>query len=438
MNQERRPVAIHVMTRLIRGGPTRPVLTSLDRLSRLGYRTVLVTGMAGEYEDEALDNLNLFPDLPVLRLPWFARAPHPLWDCRTLAALAGTVSRLRPSVVHTHTAKAGALGRLAARMAPEFHCRRVHTFHGHSLSREATGNLAPVWRLAERLLLWGATDLLITLSPGQRSEIIRHLGPRAESKTAVLPLGYDPSAYLGSADQVSRITEWRRPGDRLLAFVGRGVPVKGLDHLAHAHLRLAARSASSSIRLRVVVIGAMEPAVRSQVSRLLQAGALSQQWSFLGSIPNPLPLMGALDGLVLPSLSEGTPVSIIEALDAGLPVLASAVGGVPEMLSMRWERHGPGEWSTTPCAPRGLLLPPGDAEAWASALHNWIETPAFVPGDPLERQDFVRQVFHPARRGLDLDALYRLLGRQRGAQVSRSASSPLPRVAVEGQARPAL
>ncbi len=406
----RRPIAIHIVTRLIRGGPTRPVLAALGRLSQIGYRPVLITGMPGRYEDEALDVLDTFPDLPVLRMRVLRRAPQPFFDCRALAGLAGAAARLRPAVVHTHTAKAGALGRVSSRFARGGSCRRIHTFHGHSLTRESSGRMAPLWRAIERLLLWGATDLLITLSPGQRDEIVRRLGPRAARLSVVLPLSHDPTRYAPAGQRTLRVGEWRQPGERLLAFLGRGVRVKGLEGLARAHARLAARDRARAGRLRLIIVGPMEPGVLEGSRSVLAHCGLGAQWHFIGSVPNPLSLLPEFDGLVLPSLSEGTPVSIIEAFDAGLPVIASAVGGVPEMLAMRWERSAPGVWHTRPCAPRGLLLPVGETDAWAAALERFVDDPASVPGNPLARQTFVREVFDPDQGCADLDALYRRVG----------------------------
>ncbi|RMG45744.1 MAG: glycosyltransferase [Acidobacteria bacterium] len=439
MGRPQRPIAVHVVTRLVLGGPTRPVLAGLERLARRGFRTVLVTGVASSHEIEAREILEDYPDLPVLRLRCLVRNPAPHRDARALGTLAAAVRRLQPAVVHTHTAKAGCLGRLAAatgRRRP----RVVHTYHGHSMTRAAAGALGPCWRILERLLA-ARTDLILALSQGQRAELARLLGPRAAARMAVLPLGCELDG--GGAGSVPRVSELRPPGGRLLAFLGRGVPVKGLDRLARAHARAAARWPRLLDALRILVAGPVEPGVEREVRRVLAAGGIGERWRFVGPVVRPVPFLEQVDGLVLPSRSEGTPVAVIEALGCGLPVLAAAVGGVPDLLARDWIRDGPGRWRAVRREPRGRLLPPEDTEAWAAALAGFAREPGAVPGDPLERRAFARTVFDPDRRAEDLARLYGAIeaGMPRPAAAPRrtrplAASPGVP--PVPDQPRPAV
>ncbi|MDQ7006120.1 MAG: glycosyltransferase [Acidobacteriota bacterium] len=432
MESSARPLVLHLLTRLVVGGPTRPVLTSLDALGRRGFQPLLVCGKAGPHEEEAIASLEGYPELPVLRLDALIRSPSPGRDLQALAALRETLRRLRPRVVHTHTAKAGALGRLAGRLdggGPLL----VHTFHGHSLSKEASGKLAPAWRWIERRLLRHATDLLLTLSPGQRDEIAGLLGVRPGFPIRVQPLAFDPAACGPAPPWPPGAFSGSR---RRLVFVGRGVRIKGLDHLARAHARLVARSAKQARRLEVVVVGPVDPSVRAEVEGILGPYGLGPCWQWRGARPDPLREMARADGLVLPSRSEGTPVSILEALWVGRPVLASAVGGVGELLGCRWEREGPGLWQCRPASPRGLLLPRADAEAWAAALDAFVDDPGCVPGDPLGRRAFVESVFDPRRLSRDLLELYRQAG-ARGLEAADGGTerpAPPPRKSSPGVA----
>lgn len=422
MPSAERPIALHVLTRLILGGPTRPVLTSLEGLRRRGYQPLLACGYPGPHEEEAMGCAEEYPDVPLLRIPSLVRRPAPIHDWRALGGLREAMRRLAPAVVHTHTAKAGALGRLAGL----FGSRRpvlVHTFHGHSLDRRVSGRLAPAWRLIERALARGPSDLVLTLSPGQRRDILRHLGSAVAGKVRVQPLPFDPGSH-GHAPLAHPPAEGGEGIARQLAFVGRGVPVKGLDVLAAAHARMEALGPGASSRLRIVIIGPVEPGVRSRVLDLLAPAGLESAWSFVGPCQDPLARLRQVDGLVLPSWSEGTPVSILEALWLGLPVLASSVGGVPELLATQWERQGPGEWSCSPVPPRGRLLPPGDLDAWAAALVEFCDNPRTVPGEAEERRAFVEAVFEPEILGADLDMLYHQAG-VIPAPVLEPASAPL-------------
>ena len=409
MERSARPLVLHLLTRLVLGGPTRPVLTGLDSLRRSGFQPLLVCGRAGPYEEEAIASLEHYAEVPVLRLDALVRHPSPGRDLRALAALRETLRRLRPEVVHTHTAKAGALGRLAGRLDTARPVL-VHTFHGHSLSDRASGRLAPLWRWVERRLQRHATDLLLTLSPAQREEIVSLLGIRPGFPVRVQPLAFDPAAC-GPAPT------WPPPASagsgRRLVFVGRGVRVKGLDLLARAHARLASDDPRRAARLEVVVVGPMEPELRREVEGILGTGGLTSCWQWRGPRPDPLLEIARADGLVLPSRSEGTPVSVLEALWVGRPVLAAAVGGVPELLGCQWDRQGPGRWRCRPASPRGLALPAGDDDAWSAALGAFVEDPASVPGDPGARRAFVEEVFDPRRLAEDLLELYRQVGARR-------------------------
>jgi len=400
-------VLVHVLTRLILGGPSRPVLALLDRLGRHGFRPVLALGSPGPHEAEARALLGDYPGLELVEVPDLVREPAPRRDLAAALALRRLLRARRPALVHTHTAKAGALGRIAARWT---RARAVHTFHGHSMDRAAAGRAAPAWRALERGLARWSSDAIVAVSPSQRDDIALRLGC-APALLAVAPLPFDagPAPF---DEQLRREfgERLRAGGDRVLVFVGRGVPVKGLAHLARAHARLAARSRATAERLRVALVGPLEPRVARDVRAVLAGAGLGERWSFWGPVARPLAAIEAADALVLPSLSEGTPLSVLEALWLGVPVIASAVGGVPDLLLADWSRHGAGEWTLRARAPRGLLLPAADADAWAAALGEFVERPGSLPGDPDERRRFVREVFDADARAGDIVEIYARLG----------------------------
>lgn len=426
--RQRRPVALHVLTRLILGGPIRPVLDTCCLLAGLGYRPVLAVGSAATEEVRRDDLLECYPDLPVLQIAALVREPSPLKDLRALSVLTAATRRLEPAVVHTHTAKAGTVGRLGAVLARRRGVRLVHTFHGHSLSRSVSGAMAPAWTVVERLLATRATDLVLTLSPGQAEEIGGRLGRSAAARIAVVPLGVELSREPPSRSASERLREHRVAGGVLAGFVGRGVPAKGLEDLAAAHARLETVDPAAAARLRVVLIGPVEQRLQQRVGAILAGAGIAERWLWLGPVFEAQSLMRELDALVLPSRSEGTPVSVIEALGQGIPILASRVGGVGEMLERSWERIGPGRWRTSPCEPRGLALPAADVEAWARALQSVVETGARgIPGDPAERRRFAESVFDPARRAFDLATLYRRIGAPRGTGPEERLAEQGPR-----------
>ncbi|MFN7965479.1 MAG: glycosyltransferase [Acidobacteriota bacterium] len=406
-----RSVVVHVITRMILGGPTRPVLAALSRLPSHGLSPVLITGPPAAHELPDRQAYEAIAGLQVIELRELVRDPAGWRDLRATLTLIRKLRRFDPMLIHTHTAKAGALGRLAGWFLGSHRPPAVHTFHGHSLSRAAAGRMAPVWRTIERGLARFATDLVLTLSPRQRQEIVDLLGRKLASRVVVQPLAFDFAMCPEDLAESRRFTAAvRRSDERLLAFVGRGVVVKGLHDLARAHARLMALDLRAGRRLRVTLIGPLEPVVENIVRRVLSDSGLLDQWNFWGPTLNPRPLLEAVDGVVLPSHTEGTPVSILEAFALGLPVIASAVGGVPELLAGRWERIAAGDWRVERTAPRGLLVPSGDIDAWAAALQTFASDPTQIPGDPAERKAFVTTTFDADQHVRDLLELYARAG----------------------------
>ncbi len=336
------PDVLRIVTRLNVGGPARHVLRIDAPLRARGWRSVLATGRPGPGEGDLLDEARE-AGLDVRVIPGLQREVHPLRDARALLALRALVRELRPAVVHTHTAKAGVLGRLAAPRGPS-RPALVHTFHGHVLAGYFGSARSALWRRLERALAL-RTDALVAVAPQVRDELLAiHRVGRA-GQYRVVPPGIDAERVrpdrLGGA--ALRRALGLAPGDVLAGFVGRLAAVKDVGALLAAFD--AARARCPRLALLVVGDGPQSAALADalaapRVRHLAPRHALNDVY-------------GALDLLVLPSRSEGCPQVVVEALAAGVPVLASAVGGVPGLV-----RHGR----------EGLLVAPGDGPALADAL----------------------------------------------------------------------
>ncbi len=342
---------LRIIARLNVGGPARHVLRIDAPLRRRGWRTLLVTGRAESCEGELLDEARAL-GVDVHVLPDLGRAIHPLRDLRVLRQLRRLVAEHRPSIVHTHTAKAGLLGRLAAggpTGGPDASGARrpalVHTYHGHVLSGYFAAPVAAAFRLSERRLA-ARTDRLIAVAGEIRDELLtEHRVGRAE-QYVVVPPGIDrlrtaPDATAGAALRAG--LGWSS-GHVVVGCVGRLAPVKRVELLLAAWPEVVARAPAA--RLLVVGDGPCGEAVRARVAALPGAAWLPPR-AELGAV------YGALDVVALSSAHEGLPQVIVEALQSGLPVVATAVGGVPSLLV-----HGAS----------GLLVPSGDARALAAAL----------------------------------------------------------------------
>ncbi len=394
------PRVLRVITRLNIGGPARQAVFLTDELRRSGFDTRLVWGSSGPGEG----TIEPAACVPTTYLPWLARELRPLDDVRAAVALSGIVRRWHPDVVHTHLAKAGALGRSAAFRAhvPVV----VHTFHGHVLqdyfSRMKNAAFARVERgLAAR------SDALIAVAPWVRDELLG-MGIGDERRWHVVPVGVD----LDAITRIDRAPARRRLGlpqeGPVIAIVGRLTPIK--DHATF--LRAARHVAEEHPGATFVVAG--DGPLREDLE--LDARAiLGDAARFLGWV-NDLPsLYAASDVVVLTSRSEGTPVALIEAAAAGRPVVASDVGGVREVVG---------------AGVTGDLVPAGDHRAVAAAIDALLREPARAKAYGAAAPGHVRARFSQARLAADLTALYgELLARKAAAPAgagirSRVTSSP--------------
>jgi glycosyltransferase involved in cell wall biosynthesis len=265
------------------------------------------------------------------------RALHPLRDARGLVELIRLFRRLRPALVHANSSKAGILGRLAAVAAGV--PARLFTVHGWAFKAD-TGLTAQLYLWADRLMS-PITTTTICVAESERRAGLRARTCRA-GRTVVIHNGVALAARPRAHAPAHPVT---------LLSVGRLRAPKDFVGL----VRAAARLEPGSFRLWIAGDGPDRGAVAAEVRRL----ALDDAVVLLGARDDIDDLLAAADVFVLSSRSEGLPMSILEAMAAGLPVVASAVGGVPEVVD-----------DTT-----GALVPPGDPAALASALVRLVADP---------------------------------------------------------------
>jgi glycosyltransferase involved in cell wall biosynthesis len=381
---------LRVIARLNVGGPARHVVL-LDRgLRRRGHDTRLVHGSLAPLE-ASLEHLAVAAGLPTTYIRELGRRISPVDDLRAFARLLRLVFREAPDVIHTHTAKAGALGRLTAGLFNITRPRRrrclvVHTFHGHVLTgyfRPAT-NVAI--RLAERALAT-ITDRVVTLSPAQRDDIVTRFGIAAASRTTVVPLGLDLE-HLARLDPPAPHLRRRfgiPDGSLVVGYVGRLVAIKDLDTLIRAFARVAAKRPDAVLLL--AGDGPLRPDIDAQVAAL----GLHQQVHLAGWIEDLAPLYATIDICALSSLNEGTPVALIEAMAAAKPVVATRVGGVADVVEH--ERTG-------------LLVPPKQPDALADAILRLAADPAERSRMGAAGRQAVVGRFSAERLVDDIDKLY--------------------------------
>ena len=335
---------VRIIARLNVGGPARHVVL-LSAGTQARYPTLLVAGSVQRGEAD-MSGFARERGVAFLRIPELGRTLHPLNDVVAFWKLWRLCRAARPYIVHTHTAKAGTLGRLAAWLAgvPV----RVHTFHGH-VFHGYFGRLKTLFFITVERALARITTKFVAISPRQAKDVARHLRLPPD-RVGVIPLGLDLDRFL-TADAEQERQRFRQEigvgEDVVVTMVGRLTAIKNHELAIRAFSRL--RHASPRFLLALVGGGEEEERLRELASRL----GLAERVRFLGWRRDLEAVYYGSDVIAVTSDNEGTPVCLIEALACGRAVVATNVGGVADVLEE---------------GRLGLLIPPQDEAAFVQAL----------------------------------------------------------------------
>jgi glycosyltransferase involved in cell wall biosynthesis len=375
---------LRIFSRLNIGGPSVHVILLSAGLRPLGYETRLVVGKESPREGNMLA-LAAEKSVTCEAMGGLGREIAPLSDLRALAGLVRLMRAWRPAIVHTHTAKAGLLGRIAARAAgvPTV----VHTYHGHVLRGYFSPATTAVFRWLETRLAASA-DALVAVSESVKQDLVR-LGVASADKIRVVPLGLDLAHLAAELPRGVLRREAGIPEEApLVGMVGRLVPIKDVPTFLQA-ARIV-RERRTDARFALVGDGEERPALESLCREIGLDGAVT----FFGWRRDLAAVYGDLDVVVNASRNEGTPVALIEALAASRPVVATRVGGTPDLL-------GEGE--------RGRLVPPGAPEALAQAVLETLDQSEAARRRAQAGREHVMTRHSSDRLVRDVDALYREL-----------------------------
>ncbi len=350
---------IHVITRLDRGGSAQNTLLTALGHDRSRFAALVVTGLPGRWEAQggikAAEESHQRLAAAGIRcqvLPTLTRSIAPINDMRTLRHLVALFRRERPVIVHTHTSKAGAVGRLAAWLAgvPVI----VHTPHGHVFYGHFGRLVSWLFLQAERLLAT-CTSRMVALTEAERDEHLER-GVGRNDHFAVIPSGIDLEQFKRVAGAVGRRPKGVDcPPDALVVgSVGWLTPIKGHRFLIEAIARLK----PSHPRLFAVIVGGGE--LKDELMALAVKLSVHDSVQLVGERTDVPDCLGAMDLFVLPSLNEGMGRALVEAMAAARPVIATRVGGIPAFVKDRQN---------------GLLVPPGDSTALAAAIAELLSRP---------------------------------------------------------------
>ena len=402
------PRVVRVIARLNVGGPARHVAVLDDGLRGRGYDTLLLHGKVDDGEG-SFAHLVTERRLPARFVAALGRRVSPWSDLRAFRAVVRAIFEKRPDVVHTHTAKAGVVGRLAAiaynaTRGRQRRCLIVHTYHGTVFRGYFGGPASLAVRVVERLVGLG-TDRVVVVSERQRREVVDDARVAAVGKVRVVPLGLDLEPFLtarGPSPALRRELAISHASP-VVGFVGRLAAIKDPATALRAFhvLRRAAP--------RAVLLVAGDGPLRGEMTALAGALGIAGAVRFLGWRHDLPSLYRAMDVLLLSSRNEGTPVAVIEAMASGRPVVATDVGGVPDVVAS---------------GRTGLLAPAGQPAALAAR----IEALARDPATRARMGEDARKAsarYASSRLVADVDRLYRDgLAVRRRANRRRAARTP--------------
>jgi glycosyltransferase involved in cell wall biosynthesis len=363
---------------------------------------------------------------PVI-IPEMSREISPK-DALTIWKLYRLFVRERPDIVHTHTAKAGTVGRIAgllyrlatpaALIGRPRRCRFVHTYHGHIFHSYYGALKTRIFLMIEKVLARLATDRIIVISPQQYGEIHREFGVGRQEQFTVIPLGLDTEAFSDwrLRRQALRDELKASSADVLVGIVGRLAEVKNHDLFLRAARRYKEARGLTTLsggRVRFVVLG--DGHLRRGLEEQARALGLASDVVFLGTRDDPENFYPALDIVALTSRNEGTPLTLIEAMANERPCVATAVGGVVDLLgdevASSSERQG-GRAAYSLCE-RGVLVRPGDAEAFCDGLARLVEDENLRREMGQRGRRFVEQNYSKERLLADIMSLYQELWQQK-------------------------
>lgn len=400
---------LRIIARLNVGGPARHVVWLTNELADEEFQTVLAAGTVPPGEED-MSYLAEQSGIEPIYIKQMSRELSPK-DVVSLWKLFNLMRAEKPDVVHTHTAKAGTVGRAAAFFYRWFtwktligkprRVKIVHTFHGHIFHSYYGKAKTYLFILIESALARFATDKIIVISDQQFREVHEDVGIGRFRQFSVVPLGIDLEQF--------RDVQQRRPHFReeigtvetevVVSFVGRLTEIKNISMFIKA---AAIAKKQSDIDFTFAVVG--DGHLREQLEKEAKELGFGRDMFFAGNRKDAENIYAASDIIALTSFNEGTPLSLIEAMASGRAVISTAVGGVIDLLGETTEnRRG------YDICENGLSVASGNAEGFAEGLIHLAKDAQLREKLGINSKNFVTKRYSKERLVSDLKQLYRSL-----------------------------
>ncbi len=387
---------LRIITRLNIGGPAIHATLLTSGLNRDKFNSILATGPVGNSEGD-MAYLARAKNINLIIIPELAREVNLRKEVIAFSKLYKLIKKEQPDIIHTHTAKAGALGRLAGLLyrASAFLTlgkkgpKLIHTFHGHVLQGYFGKRKTKIYVWIERILA-KFTDIIIVVSSVIKNDL---LGLKIGDcdKMKVIPLGIELDGLLElPLNNNSKVT---------VGIIARLTAIKNHRMFLEAAKFLLTNYKTNNYQLKFVVAGDGE--LRKSLEAYSKELGLDNYVIFTGWQTDLVGLYSSLDIVGLTSLNEGTPVSLIEAMASARAIVATNVGGVKDLIEP--------VCNLVDLPEKNILVDSGDIPGFAKALFSLIEDKALRTKIGLAGREFVRNKFSKQRLIDDMEQLYQNL-----------------------------
>jgi len=336
---------LRIVTRLNIGGPAIQAIDLCSKLNSSGFESLLIKGKENKREG-TLENVAKERGIEIITVSELTRELNLIKDVKAFIKIFLLIKKHKPDIVHTHMAKAGFLGRLAAffNRVPLI----VHTYHGHVLSGYFSAIKTRLFLLLEKAMAW-VTDIVIVISPSQKMEITEKYRICKPGKCRIIKLGFDLDRFLSAETNLGKLRNELlfTKDDILIGIAGRMAPIMAGDG-----------------------------PLKSEIKDKIKKNSIENNVFLLGWRRSMELFYADLDIMCLTSINEGTPVSLIEAMAAAKPIVATDVGGVKDIVFD---------------GKNGFLVPPGNVDMFSQRLADLIENSNMRKRFGSYGRDFVKE-----------------------------------------------
>ena len=419
---------LRMIARLNIGGPAIHAHLLTQGLDGNKFDTILVTGKISPQEGDMSYLFDSSGRQPIV-ISELQREISLKMDLAVLFQIFKLLRHEKPDIVHTHTAKAGTIGRIAVfiynrvqssklkaqswvrmisrgRVAGEQstidnrQCKVVHTFHGY-VFRGYFGKLKSLFFLWTERLLAKVTDVIIAISESQKSELCSKYNIAPASKFRTVKLGFDLEPFFSAERLKGQFKKSLGIDSKtiLVGIVGRLVPIK--NHKMFFKSAKIFLDQNPDIDVKLVVVG--DGKLRNALEHYCRQEELSDRVVFCGWVRDLPKVYADLDILALTSINEGTPVSIIEAMGSSVPVISTDAGGVRDLLGAPVQHMSSNGFQVHE---RGILCQQGDTKGLAMGLQYIMKNAELRQEIVRSGRQFVEQSFSKERLLQDIESLY--------------------------------